>query len=233
MKISVTGTFNVPRKDLEKQIIDMGHTIVDLSAYTEILLVGEKTASPKKINKAEAMRIKIIRETDAIKILPQLSGLYRDHYERNVGEDGSGEEITVGLLQVNEAYKDFAHVNADAGEWHSQDIEAFLKGFDSAENHKIFCDWIKIKINPEEEADFWKVLRRLMILDYVSWEQCQYDGEPVINIRQLATMPEEVFAGKVLNLSLFDFSDAETRQEYLKGLSEDEIADIKRILELK
>src|SRR4030042_1337959 len=159
------------------------------------------------------MGIKIIRKVDVDKILSQFLGLkYRNHYERGVTEEGSGEEIVVGLDHIEEAYRDFAHVNADAGEWHAQDIEAFLEGFESEENKKTFCEWIKVKIDPAQEADFWKVLRRLMILNYVSWEQCQYEGEPIINIRELASMTEEKFAEKVLDLSLFKFDDAETQK---------------------
>lgn len=48
MKICVTGTFDVPRADLETKIRETGNEVVELSKKTDLLIVGEKTASPKR-----------------------------------------------------------------------------------------------------------------------------------------------------------------------------------------
>lgn len=72
--LSLTGTFDVPRKELEKKLKEGGFDVVSLSGKTEVLLVGEKTASPKKITKAEQAGIRIIRETDSQKIISLIYG---------------------------------------------------------------------------------------------------------------------------------------------------------------
>ncbi len=69
MKISLTGTFDVPREAFEKKLGEAGFEVVSFSGKTEVLLVGEKTASPNKVAKAEKAGIRIIREIDSQKII--------------------------------------------------------------------------------------------------------------------------------------------------------------------
>ncbi|MFZ2193793.1 MAG: hypothetical protein WAV31_06125 [Candidatus Moraniibacteriota bacterium] len=74
MRISVTGTFTIKRSELEAQLKAAGHEIVSLSGKTEILLVGEKTASKSKIQKAKNLNVRVLEEMDADKILVVVSG---------------------------------------------------------------------------------------------------------------------------------------------------------------
>lgn len=163
---------------------------------------------------------------------PELEELCR----RATAEENEWKAVRqeVGLENAEEAYRKFAQVNADEGEWHSRDIESFLEQLKNKpeENKEIFCDWTKVKINPAQEEKFWLVLRRLMILDYVSWEYLQYEGEPITeDISKLAEMSEDKFKEEVLTLSpaLFNFGREDIRYKFLDTIIEDE-AEIMDIL---
>lgn len=131
-------------------------------------------------------------------------------------EEKMKEEREVDIAQVGVLYREFAQLNADAGEWHSEDIAEFFSNF--GESQKTFCSWLNVRIEPGQEEDFWRVLSRLMILDYVSWEILRYEGDPITE--ELPQMSKEEFVKKLLNLSLFKFFDSGTRQEFLGDLEE-------------
>lgn len=130
----------------------------------------------------------------------------------------------IGLEDVEKTYEKFARVNANEGEWHLQDIKHFLKLLKKKpeENKKVFCDWTKVKINPAQEEKFWTVLRRLMILDYISWEDLQSEGWPIADIYQLAEMSEEDFREKAVALSpdFFKFDSEKVREEFLSSVND-------------
>lgn len=216
MKISLTGTFSVSRTELEGKITEIGHNVIDFSKKTDMLIVGEKTASESKIKKAEAMGIKIIRDVDAEKVIALFPKKYVSIYDRERAEVVNN----ISLLDIYEVYQDFAYVNGDAGEWNQNDIEHFLKSFE--ESKKVFCDWLKIEIDQSEEKDFWIALRRLMIMDIISWEFCDYEDPKSLPSKELASMPEDEFRKKILSLFLIEFNDQDDRGECLGAIKEDD-----------
>lgn len=231
MEISLTGTFSVSREVLEGKIAEVGHEVIDFGKKTDILIVGEKTASESKIKKAETAGVKIIQEVDAEKVIASLPKKYARLYDR--GEE-TEEVVAVGIVDVDEVYRDFASVNADAGEWNQDDIEHFLGDFE--EQKRDLCDWLKIKIGQSEEKDFWVVLRRLMIADFISWEICDHQT-PKFSGKELSDMPEDEFREKVRSLKVIEFTDGSTpndkiREEFLVSLDEEEAQKIEKVLNL-
>lgn len=216
MKVSITGTFSVSHVEVEMKIAEIGHEVIDFGKKTDILIVGEKTASESKIKKAETAGVKIIREVDAEKVIALLPKKYTSFYDR----EKAGEVANVNLLDVSEVYQDFADVNGDAGEWNQSDVEHFLNSFE--ESKKVFCDWLKIGIDKSEEKDFWIALRRLMIMDIISWEFCDHEDPKSLPPKELASMPEDEFRKKILSLSLIEFNDQDDRSECLGTIKEDE-----------
>lgn len=239
MKISVTGTFSVPRKEVERKISEMGHEVVDFSGKTEILLVGEKTASPKKIAKAESVGIKIVREVEAEKILTQLFGLkYRDHYERE------GKLTTAGIEQVVDVYHDFCGLNSDAGEWFQEDILAWLK-IKGEEFRETLLEWLNnpespedglsVLIQPGKEEVFLKAFRRLLIVNYVAQESeyVHFDASGYkITSKELSDLSDNEFNSKTLNLDFLEVystdSDRTTemmKREVMEALKENDLLE--------
>lgn len=219
MKISFTGTFDVPRKELEEKLKEKGFDVSDFSGKTEVLLVGEKTASPKKITKAEQAGIRIIRETDSQKIISLLQGtIYRIYYDRSEKDEKNLEVIDVDFTQVVDVYTDFCHINADAGEWFAADAIGWLEDFDK----KNFSEAMAITIKPSDEAKFWKAIKRLMVLDIMNEEHCGWNGVEITPI-QLA-MSDEEFTKKLLKLEFI--CDG---KEFLEELDEEAVIKLLKL----
>ena len=138
----------------------------------------------------------------------------RERIQKEKEEKMEKEKEKVGVESANDLYVEFAQLNADAGEWHSEDIAEFFSNF--GESQKTFCSWLNVRIEPGQEEDFWRVLSRLMILDFVRDEVLHYEGDPITE--ELPQMSKEEFVKKLLNLSLFEFSDPGIRQEFLGDL---------------
>lgn len=219
--ISFTGTFSVPRKELEEILADAGHEIVTIGKKTEVFLVGEKTASPKKIAKAESMGIAILRETDPEKILAFLGGknqnkpAYRDFYER----DGEVFEATVS--DVVDIYDDFVSWNRDNGEWVEEDCLRALQNPNEVKKDLAGPD-LAIQV---DEDKFFAVFCRIILIDYVNQKFCEDDGDiDISNIRSFISLSSEDFLRKLLKLEFLDFGGEDSAAEKLEYVRE-EFAD--------
>jgi len=177
MKVSLTGTFSISRKELEEKISEIGHEVVDLSGKTEILLVGEETASPKKIAKAEAMGVKIIREVDADEILKTIvssvsSSSYVTHYDR-LDEEGNPSSVEVGVNEAAEVLGDYISVSQDEGEWFpeedgARDLISIIGGngdyIEAGELENALRESLGATIKAVEKKSFFTVFYRLIFL---------------------------------------------------------------------
>ena len=68
LTIVITGSFDIPRKEIEKIIKDAGHkTSGSVSAKTSILLASEGEESSSKYKKAVSLNTKIINSLDELK----------------------------------------------------------------------------------------------------------------------------------------------------------------------
>ncbi len=175
MKIAVTGTFSVPRSALEKTLEDAGHKIVGLSKKTDRLLVGGKTASKSKVDKAERLGIQIIREVDPQKILNLLGShvsSYVSMYKR-LTDIESGKTISVGVFDLLEVYEDFTSNIRDQGEWEREDMELIMTSLTGGDGRNItgrevveeLAQGVGVKINPDERIAFLTSFYRLLVLD--------------------------------------------------------------------
>lgn len=214
MKISFTGTFDVPRKELEEKLKEGGFDVINFSGKTEVLLVGEKTASSSKIIKAENLGIKVLREIDSQKILSLLCGDDTSYCRCNDRE----YVAEVAFAQVVDVYNDFCDYNRDAGEWFAQDALGWLENFDKQN----FVEAIKIVVNPSDEAKFWKAVKRLMVLDIVNEEHCDWNGV-TITPAQLAISDED-FKKRLLKLEFID--DGE---EFLEELDKEAVIKLLKL----
>ena len=159
-------------------------------------------------------------------------------YARLYDREKAGEVVVakVELDNVGDVYQDFADVNGDAGEWNEKDIRYFLEDFEDGK--ETFCDWLKIEIDQSEERGFWIALRRLMIMDIISWEFCDHEEPKKISTRELASMSEDEFRKKATSLSLIEFTvgttpSPEKRKEFLDGIEEDGmVEDLEAVVSL-
>jgi len=73
-EVAITGTFSFKRDELAEKLFALGFKLVKTpTKKTEIMLVGEKTASLEKIKKAEKLGMRIIRGFDSDLVLNQLT----------------------------------------------------------------------------------------------------------------------------------------------------------------
>lgn len=236
MKITITGTFGVPRSVLEKTLRDAGHEVIALSKKTDILLVGEKTASSKKITKAEKGGIKIIREINLQTILSLIGTSIRTYvsteayvsmYNRQ-NDIKAGKTITVGVHNLMEVYSDFVSWNRDCSEWVEEDIERAMISLTGGNGTYIAPDEVEetlgdelgVKINPEKRISFLTGFYRLLVLDLLS---CIITGEDIDceakDIIYSEVMSDE-FYSKLHNLDFFSFEEEEDRNEALEIAAE-------------
>ncbi len=227
MKISVTGTFSVPRNVLEKTLKDAGHEVVGLSRKTDILFIGEKTASASKIAKAEKLGIqRVVREIDPQKILLLIKGsagapAYVSMYKR-YDDIEAGKTITVGVHNVVEVYSDFVDWNRDEGEWEEEDIKRAMTALTGGngtyispnEVEKILLREIGVEINPNERIMFLTGFYRLCVLDLLpSFIDEEGDGmECKVKEITSSELLSDEFYSKVLDLLVFCY-DEEDKQE--------------------
>lgn len=170
-QIALTGTFAVERKILEQMLTDAGHKVGDLSGKTEILLVGEKTASESKVKKAQDMYIWILSETNPQTIHDRLAETdergYIDHYARK-----NEVEFVASSSQARSVFSDFVDWNGNAGEWFGDDAEQYLKML-SENPGRLFSDLqqlLGVQVEETDKRTFFRVFYRLVYLDSLSQE---------------------------------------------------------------
>lgn len=165
-KICVTGTFAVKRQELEDCLKQAGHEVADLSGKTDVLLVGEKTASFQKIQKARQLGLWILEETDPEKILSLLRRTdemgYISFYDR-----GGEERFTAHPNQAISVFDDYRSRNADQGEWFpDQDGEVDYKSLISSTEYiaGYIREELSVDISSEEYQEFFRNFFRVLCL---------------------------------------------------------------------
>lgn len=101
---------------------------------------------------------------------------YINHYDRG-NDDDTIRVITVDINQVHDVYIDLGNSMADAGEWHSDDVEHVLYQ-DHDELFRVLKEFVGVEVGIVDKAVFEKRLRRLMVLDIINketdWEFDKY-----------------------------------------------------------
>ncbi len=101
---------------------------------------------------------------------------YVNHYDRG-NDDDTISVIVVSIDKIHDVYTDLGHSMADAGEWHSDDVEHVLHQ-DHDELFRILKEFIGVEVETADKSVFEKRLRRLMVLDIINketdWEFDKY-----------------------------------------------------------
>lgn len=216
-KVALTGTFNVSRSELEKRIREAGHEVGELSSSTQVLLVGEKTASLAKIQKAREKFFWILESTNPEVILNLLairtSSGYFSSYDREFDhKEGEVGSIDVCLPQVVDVYADFVDQQGDAGEWFDEDALSYLMGIlkNPTDFFNNLWGWVGVEIENENKLEFLIAFSRLCFLDAILepgvWE--------TIKVKDLMS-PKFYKNFNFLSLAVIcdDFEIAELRKE--------------------
>lgn len=226
VKISFTGTFSLPHKDLEDKLLDHGFAVINFSGATSILLVGEKTASVKKIAKAKEMGIWVLEDPDWDIIINTLgmceeSGYipFRDRYEEF-------PRFEVEPFQAASVFFDYMSIMQDGGEWFpdgegKEDYSSLIgknpKGRKNLESY-LFED-LGIDIPEEEKEIFFKMFFRALCLEiFLSEVEMLLEDEEDSFFPCVDCMWDEVrvarsdFWEKFCHN--FEFDDSEERQEF-------------------
>jgi len=221
MKVSLTGTFSVSRSVLEKTLKDAGYEVVNLSKKSDILLVGEKTASAKKIAKAEMIEVRIIREVDPQKILNLLGSRensYVSMYKRR-SDIEAGRTIKVGISNLIEVYTDYTSLVSDEGEWVDDDMKWTLTALTSGSKdvEEEIKEGLGIEL-PEERIRFLTGFYRLVILDLVWFMLRDFEDEPKeMSVNEVLS---DDFYNRLSNFLADEEYDEEDKQELKEVLKE-------------